>query len=95
MRLTKKQEEVLHLLLEGLTLKQIAYKLGRSYDSVKSLATNFFKRNGFDSFTEYLLFEIKTNKKEITALEQQVAYNKRYKKMWDALKQQAFQEKRN
>ena len=94
MKITKKQEPVVELLMQGLTLKQIARQLNKPYDSVKSLSATFLKSNGYTSFHHYLLFEISVLKEEQKSFKQEIAYYKRYKHMWDELKRQTFEERR-
>ncbi len=68
MRLTKREQEITDLLLEGLSLKQIANKLFIEYCTVQSHLKNIFKRYNVHSIGQYCGLYVKDLKDQIDFL---------------------------
>jgi DNA-binding CsgD family transcriptional regulator len=60
-KLTPKEQEILHLLLEGISLKEIAHKLGVSYKTVDYHRGNLYRKFGIQSMQELLVMHSSAN----------------------------------
>lgn len=65
-RLTRREQEVLDCLMDGLDYKETAKKLGISYSTAKSFAVFIFQKKEVNSLPELLVKEYKKRLNEVT-----------------------------
>lgn len=85
-KLTKKQQEVEDLLLTGLSIKQIAYKLGIQYDAVASRKYEIFKKREVHSIGELLALRFSELISENKRLKKHIEQLTVYKQRWEYLR---------
>ena len=64
--LTKREQEVLDCLMDGLNYKETAKKLGISYSTAKSFTVFIFQKKEVNSLPELLVKEYKKKLNEVT-----------------------------
>lgn len=85
-KLSKKQQEVEDLLLTGLSVKEIAYKLGIRNDTVSSRKAEIFKKREVHSIGELLALRFKEIMLENKMLNKQIEQLTVYKQRWEYLR---------
>lgn len=57
--LTKREEEVIALILQGLANKEIGFRLGLTYSTIKEYNFKLFKKCGVTNRTELAMWEVR------------------------------------
>ena len=70
-RITKREEEIINLLMDGFSYKEIAKKLYISITTLKSHLTNIFRKKQVNSLQQLL---VKEYKRKIEFLNQQEGF---------------------
>lgn len=89
-KLSKKQQEVEDLLLTGLSIKEIAYKLNLLYSTVASRKFEIFKKREVHSLGELFAKRFREIMLENKMLKSQVEQLTVYKQRWEYLRDMEF-----
>ena len=91
--LTKKEKIVLELLMQGLSRKEIAFKMGVLPTTAATHIINIYKKKGVHSAGELMQIHIKKLQEKIKSLEKEIKQLEPYKKRWEYLRERAFAER--